>query len=288
MTNSQQSFETAGKPGGFSCIMHRISSLLAIMFISGVSAGFADDSIVSDFGKTVSPQQTDKVRMVAETVDINLAEIIEEKGRHCRGAQVKCHFDFKNDTSGEIKATVGFPGDASETGPGWRQPLRDFTAIVHGKAQQVNIKEEITWGDVKDPPYGYKRWYVWEMAFPSKKTTKVDNSYSYCLNSNSGYSELFINYELATGANWSGKIGEAVITVKYADAKDLEERVISIQPAGWTRKGDQIIWNLKNIEPGSTDNILIREKNLAPTISHYTGPLLFKPQSQGPKEEEPG
>lgn len=265
---------------------YRLLLLCGIMSVCGVSALFADDSIVSDFGKTVAPQQTDKIRMVSETVDIELRGINKQAGRSCREAHVDCVFYFRNDTPAAITATVGFPGEASEAGPGWRQPLRDFTATIGGKAQQINVKEEVTWGDVKEPPYGYKRWYVWEMSFPPKKTTKVDNSFTYCLNSTSGYGELFVNYELATGANWLGKIGEAIVTVKYPDDKDLEERVISIQPAGWVRKGNQIVWHLKNIEPTSSDNILIREKNLSSTVTHYKGPLLFKPQ--GPKEEEPG
>jgi len=263
---------------------YKIIVFPAVVCVLGASVAFADDSIVADYGKTVFPQQTEKVKMVSERVDITFG--VDTKNR--REAKVNCHFVFRNETKDGIKVKVGFPGNKSEHGPAWRQPLRDFTAFVDGKPYRTEVKEERLGDDPTDPQYSYREWYLWEMSFPPKKDTIVDNSYSYSLSSDSGYSQLMLNYELATGANWSGKIGEAVVVVKYADAKDLEERVISIQPTGWERKGNQIIWRLKNIEPSSADNILILEKNLSSTVRVYKGPLLFKPQPQGPKEEEPG
>ncbi len=264
--------------------MHKTICLFAVVCVLGTSVVFADDSIVADYGKTVFPQQTEKIKMVSEKVNIMFG--VDEKGH--REAKVNCHFVFRNETKDEIKVKVGFPGNKSEHGPAWRQPLRDFRAFVNGKPYQTEVKEERLGDDPSDPQYSYREWYLWEMLFPPKKDTLVDNSYLYSLSSDSGYSRLTLNYELATGANWLGKIGEAIITVKYPDEKALEDRIISIQPAGWVRKGNQIVWQLKNIEPGSTDNILIREKNLSSTVTHYNGPLLFKPQKQGPKEEEPG
>ena len=263
---------------------HKIICFSVVVCALGASVAFADDSIVADYGKTVFPHRTEKIYMVSEKVDITFG--VDKKGH--REAKVNCNFVFRNETKDEIKVKVGFPGNKSEHGPAWRQPLRDFKTFVNGKPYRTEVKEQRLGDDSTDPHYSYREWYLWEMSFPPKQDTLVDNSYSYSLSSDSGYSRLTLNYELATGANWSGKIGEAVVIVKYVDAKDLEARVISIQPVGWKRKGNQIIWNFKNIEPGPADNILVQEKNLSSTVTHYKGPLLFKPQKQGPKEEEPG
>lgn len=256
---------------------HKIIIFPAVICALSASVAFADDSIVADYGKTVFPQQTEKIKMVSEKVDITFGV---DKKNH-REAKVNCHFVFRNETKEAVIVKVGFPGNKSEHGPAWRRPLQDFKASVDGKPYQTEVKEERLGDDPTDPQYSYREWYLWEMSFPPQKDTLVDNSYSYSLSSDSGYARLMLNYELATGANWSGKIGNAVIAVNYADEKDMEARIISIQPKGWVRKGSQIVWHLRNIEPTTADNILIREKNLSSTVTQYNGPLLFKAKSKG-------
>ena len=248
----------------------RCLSVSLLLVLGCIPLGFADDSIIADYGKTVFPQQTDKIKMVSEKVAITFG--VDRKGH--REAKINCHFVFRNETETEVKTKVGFPGNDSEHGPAWSRPLRDFTVSVDGKSYQNEVKEEIL-GDATDPHYSYKEWYLWEMSFPPKKDALVDNSYSYSLSSDSGYRKLTLNYELDTGANWSGKIGDALITVTYDNSADLENRIIDIQPAGWARKGNQIIWHLKDIKPSSADNILVEEKNLAAPQPDYRGPLLF-------------
>lgn len=260
----------------------KLSFAFLLLAFSGSLFVFADDSIVADHGKTVYPQRTDKIRMVSEKVYVGFAKT----GKNCREAKVRCHFVFRNDTDAAIEATVGFPGNDSEYGPGQSWPLRDFTASVDGKPLKTSVKEEILGDDPQpaDSHYSYKEWYLWEMSFPPQKDTLVDNSYSYCLSSDSGYKQLELNYELDTGANWSGKIGEALITVSYDSAADLEDRIISIQPEGWTRKANKIVWRLKDIKPSAADNILIDEKNLGAPQPGYNGPRLFKPQPAAANE----
>lgn len=250
------------------------TTIFFLLMGSFVLSAIADDSIVADYGKTVYPKQTDDIQMLSEKVDVTFGENAEG----CREADVTCHFVFRNATKSTVTATVGFPGNDSETGPGWSRPLSDFKASIGGKSIQTKVKPEILWGDPKkDEHYGYKDWYIWEMTFPPKSDTVVDNSYAYCLSSNSGYGKLSLKYELDTGANWRGKIGDAAVTVTYDDSDDLENRVIAIQPTGWVRKDNQILWHFKDLEPSTTDNILIQEKNPESNMPNRSAPLLFKP-----------
>jgi hypothetical protein len=154
--------------------------------------------------------------------------------------------------------------------------LKDFTALINGKSYSIEQKKEIlkVWGNA---PYEaeYRMWHIWKMTFPPKKIVKIENSYTQILGSNSGYTDLYLRYTLSTGANWKDKIDSIKVIVTYKDEKDLINRIYDIQPKGWVRKGNKIIWDLKNIEPTEQDNIKITEKQLGDSIGHSSYELYF-------------
>lgn len=105
---------------------------------------------------------------------------------------------------------------------------------------------------------GIYPWYVWKVHF--EKGEKKNISVIYSLPSGMGYGAnyRYFNYVLNTGAGWYKDIEKADIFLKLhdIDPKYIEE----IKPEGYIQNTDEhtIIWNLKNIEPTSEDDIYFR------------------------------
>ncbi len=192
-----------------------------------------------------------------------------------RRAHVKCTFLLKNTSDKMIEATVGFPGNEQDTGPGFSKPITDFVTAVDSKQFNVNIKKEI----MKDKGdfQVFRNWYTWNMTFPANSTVKVENTYFHILSAPSGYEPFYLHYELSTGGNWKGKIGRATIRVIYRDWEDLGKRICEIKPKGWLRRQNEIVWNLQNIKPTQADNISVCERNLGVDYPESERkPLLFR------------
>ncbi len=254
-----------------------ISALIIILLpISLSSFSHSNDTLVADYGKTAGPTKTNEIRMVEEEVVIRVADHVDSKSAvfPLRRASVKCTFLFKNTSNKLIEATVGFPGNEQDTGPGYSRPLTDFMTAVDSRRFNVNIKKEI----LKDEGdfQVFRDWYTWKMKFPANSTVKVENTYLYFLSAPSGYDPFYLHYELSTGGNWKGEIGRAIIRVIYKDGEDLKKRICEIKPNGWVKKKNEIIWNLQNIRPTLADNISICERNLGVDYQEpERKPLLF-------------
>ncbi len=242
------------------------------------SVAFADDSIIADYGKTVAPKTTSEISMLKEEVVITLEDIHDKSAVFLlRKARVTCSFLFKNESDKLIQATVGFPGNTQDTAAEYSAPLQDFVTVIDGRKFNINVKKEVlktyTDSDIKV----FRNWYTWEMSFPARSTVKVENSYSHILSTPGGYDPFILTYELSTGANWKGPIGEAIIRVIYKNDDDLEKRIFEIKPKGWIRKKNEIIWRFTNIKPRKADNIFIYERNLWGELPKGNRkPLMFK------------
>ncbi len=176
-----------------------------------------------------------------------------------------------------IEATVGFPGNEQNTTWKYSEPIADFKTVIDGQKFNVITKKEVLKEDKKEGSRVFRNWYTWEMKFPPKSTTKVENTYLYYLSAPSGYDPFYLNYELSTGANWKGNIGEATIKVIYKTAVEMEKRICEIKPKGWIGKQNEIIWNFHDIKPTLADNISICERNLGVDYPETERkPLLFK------------
>lgn len=253
-------------------IFHRPILLLSVWFlITLAGTSYSDDTIVADYGKTVSPIKTNEITMLEEEVIITIDDHKEKRATFpLRKAHVKCRFIFQNTSNSPIEAVVGFPGNSQGMGI-YSLPITDFKTYVENKSYKVEVKKEIL-KEYKDEGYQeFRNWYTWKMTFPANSKVKVDNSYNHYLSAPSGYDPFYLSYELSTGSNWKDKIGAATIKVIYKTSEDLEKRVCDIKPKGWIRHQNEIVWRLKNIEPTKEENIEICERNLG---------INYPPESQ--------
>ncbi|MEW6715360.1 MAG: hypothetical protein AB1306_09765 [Nitrospirota bacterium] len=257
-----------------------ITASTAILILL-LSAPFShsDDTLVADYGQTVAPKQTNEITMVAEEVIISVDDHVDKNIAvfPLRLAKVKCTFLFRNDTDKLIEAIVGFPGNEQSTASGYSWPITDFVTVIDGERLIINTKKEILKEYKKDNVQIFRNWYTWAMKFPPKSTVKVENTYRHFLGAplGMGYDPLYLNYELSTGANWKGKIGKATIKVIYKNEEELRKRICEIKPKGWIRRKNEIIWDMKDIEPTEADNIKVCERNLGYPVAEGI-PLLFK------------
>lgn len=250
--------------------------LLLILVLSyWPSISYSDDSILNDHGKTVAPTKSNEISMIEEEVIITRTTY--------SGIHVKCTFLFKNTSEKLIKATVGFPGNEYFT----EHPsntLTDFVTVIDGKRLKIKTKNEIVEETKNDNPPMFRNWYTWEMKFPPKSTVKVENTYGCGLSIAQLYGPNCLYYELSTGANWNGKIGKATIKIIYDSAEELENNVCEINPKGWVRNDNKIIWEFKDIKPTEADNIAICERGDNggnPTVK--LKPLFFKKEETTPQ-----
>jgi Domain of unknown function (DUF4424) len=253
--------------------------LAAYFFIVLLSSlAFADDSIVADYGKTVSPKTTSEISMLKEEVVITLEDIHDKSAAFLlRRARVACTFLFKNESDKLIQTTVGFPGNEQDTAAEYSEPIKDFVTVIDGRKFNINIKKEVLKTYTDSDIQVFRNWYTWEMSFPAHSTVTVENSYNHILSTPSGYDPFILTYELSTGANWKGSIGGAIIRVIYKNDDDLEKRICEIKPKGWIRKKNEIIWTFTNIKPRKADNIFICERNLWSELpKENRKPLMFK------------
>jgi ankyrin repeat protein len=256
-----------------------ITILLLILIVSCWSSiSYSDDSILNDYGKTVAPTKSNEISMVEEEVIISRTTY--------GGIHVKCIFLFNNTSEKLINATVGFPGNEYFTEHP-SNPLTDFVTVIDGQRLNIKTKNEIVEETKNDNPPMFRNWYLWEMKFPPKSTLKVENTYTCGLSVAQLYGPNYLDYELSTGANWKGKIGKAIIKVIYDSVEELENNVCGINPKGWVRKQNEIIWEFKDIEPTEDDNVEICERgdnSGNPTIKQR--PLLFKKEEAIPQTSD--
>jgi len=227
---------------------------------------FADDTLVGEGGHTVSPLNTDKVRMVSEHVKISIKP--KESDSYLRWAVVTCEFLFENMLAKELEAKMGFPSsDYSDSeGPYLEPPLANFKSYIDGKQQKVAIRKEILketesevfargkWEKAKFKIYRY--WYTWDVIFPPSKKIEITNAYS--TNFSTNRDKFWFEYILTPRANWKGKIEKAFIEIIYPSEQELKDRVIEIRPKGYKIEKNRIYWELENFKP--KENIKITER----------------------------
>ncbi len=223
------------------------------------SAALADDAALGRAGSNVIPVYDTQIRMVHETVNIDLQK-----------NTVDVVFTFQN-LGGETTSLMGFPmlkeppdsPDRYQRKPepyfGY-QSFRAYEVLTGGS--QVEIKTEVRTG--LRPPAGMKppggeyfsTWVVFEVPFRAGETKKIRNTYTAEYAYRNSIGENRLEYVLTTGSTWQGTIGEAQITVKYAPIDPW--KIQRVSPAGYAVKDGTITWALKDFEPsGSGDNVSV-------------------------------
>jgi hypothetical protein len=221
-----------------------------------------------------------KVRMVAETVDITVTEhpytgndrnITYRIGELSRGgmggepnwayARVDAVFDMLN-YGPTTEMLVGFPQGYSlefypisgvpgtvETGKG----LERFRVWSGGTEYQTTIEEvNVDW---EKWPRKHT-WFIWTMTFPEGQPVRLQVSYDLLVSGEGSFPNLFggrgtIVYILRSGALWGGTIGEARITVTAPGGGAL----VGPEPSPSLATADRVEWLMRDFEP--TEDVVV-------------------------------
>lgn len=234
----------------------RLLSVLALIFINlNLYADIAPNPIQ---GKNIAPNQAVTVQMVSEVVNVDLYK---------EHALVDCTFEMRN-TGKEQDIETGFPMMNFSY---WKSPApedsKSFSVSINGKLLRdidIYVPETLHKAGTISDMENYqllrskenrnKPWYRWKTHF--KKNEALTIRVSYRLPAGTDHLCRFFNYLLSTGAGWSGPIRHALVSVSLKDMP--QDRVISISPANYTKKGNVITWNFYDIEPDIQNDILIK------------------------------
>jgi len=221
---------------------------------AGVAAG--DGTYVKEAGGTVVSQDSSDIRLVAETVDLQVAR------KHLMApdnvVQVVVSYEFANLTERAQRVTMGFPvgWDYREQymqGEGYLDrelvcPLSDFVAEVAGRRVPTRLRprkivplvrlddarraaleeaEDDNEGGTgarapglrppKPDKFGALQYHLWEVSFQPGRTVRVVNRFRYDTQAGVYWEENLLRYVLRSGAAWAGTIGRATIRLRLGD-----------------------------------------------------------------------
>lgn len=208
-------------------------------------ASLADDTFMGSVGGNVFPAKSNSIQMVKEEVYIKLYK---------DSCKVSCKFWFHNFGENEY-VKVGFP-DNLETPAYVTTPIRDFTTKTNGIHIKVRKAEQIV-KQYEDGSKIKKSWYTWNMNFPGKAITIIENSY---VGSWGGtYYSRFFTYEIGTGRTWFNSIGEGRVIFDHSQLASsyfvIKSRKLSPNITA-TQHGDSLIYTFQNYTP--TENEMLR------------------------------
>jgi hypothetical protein len=249
-----------------------LSFLLAIIFISlNVSGDVIPNPIRI---KGIVPRHPVNIQMVSEIVLVDLFK---------DSSIVECKFNMKNlGKASEVE--IGFPMMNFYLWPPkgymW-MPSKDddiykdkFKVWVNGETinkvsiyipdelKDLFLKESKNHNENYNPEW-YKQirmyeqenkpWYLWKTRFSKNESMQIIVKYS--LPSGATRLNRFFNYILNTGSSWKGKIEHADVIVSVKDFG--MDQLIKMSPSNYLKKDNQLIWNFKDLEPTSDDDIFI-------------------------------
>lgn len=225
------------------------------MFIC--AAVLADDSAVRGVGGSIAPmEQHPTVRMVSEKVDVKLG---------WDGAAVRCRFVFRNEGPAAI-VKMGFPEESwGDTASRDKSTYRNFTSWVDGKKVQTKFLPS-----AENPANYFKSWHVKDVQFKAGQTRIIEDEYFGKFGSTSD-GTLWFKYILASGKNWKGSIGKAVITIDATDVWSYWRQEPGKEYPNFISKGKKIIWILKNLEPVDDISYYLKPKVILHLSQHNMG-----------------
>jgi hypothetical protein len=209
------------------------------------------------------PQKTN-VQMMSETV---LIEVPPSPSNVEAPKQIKVHasFTMQNQGQTEEQMNVIFPltrlDSAGTTVPSlYEIDISSFVARVDGKSMpisQISTPPEVTTVDLEQGFPPDVQWAAFPATFPMKKDVLLEVEYE-MLNEYAEFGEGFtgIAYILETGAGWFGNILSADIILRLP--YPVTDEAIKYANPGYVLSGNEMRWNLRNIEPTREDNLEVR------------------------------
>lgn len=214
------------------------NALFTLLLLCLIVPVLANDTWMISGGTAQSMQEHSSVRMVSEKIDVKL------QGN--APALVKCEFVFRNEGKAQV-VKMGFPSHASgDVKPLNKSDLRNFRSWIDGKPTKVTF--------VRAKPvskYKYKAWYVKEAHFKVGQTRTIVDTYNGRLGESAYGASVTgksFTYILATGRNWKGRIGKAVVTIDISNPPP-GVRFKEARPKGYIRRGNKLVWTFRNFEP---------------------------------------
>jgi len=198
--------------------------------------------------KGISVKYPTEIKMTYEKVTVYLT---------LDSSFVHCYFKLHNEGKAE-NIQIGYP--YMNTTP-YNLSNSAFAPInVYQNGKKIDDINLLTTNS-RSPKTDINSWYLWDSYFKKNETMVIEVSYSlpHGIVKNDLYYKF--DYLLSTGAGWKGNIdtAEIIVNLKNFD-KNL---IIKTTPENYTFFGDQIIWNLYNIEPSVKDDISIKYEKKA-------------------------
>jgi hypothetical protein len=249
---------------------------LLVLFVPGMASAAKSAAPALDVapppppaGVTIYPgAETTQVRMMAETVEINVAQNNPGEKPYAR---VRAVFTMRNLGGEAENLAVRFPLNFLFPGymSNWEvcefplayPEISDFSALVDGEPAQVtNTTKKIT------DPGGAKGevevacWANFPVNFPPGKDVQIEVRYSA-----QGYpgvygTEVYVqfNYVLVSGAGWNDTIGSAEII--FHAPYTLNKKVqLPYFPENGVVSGSEIRWSFNNFEPEGDINVAMMD-----------------------------
>lgn len=239
-------------------------------------------------GVTIYPGvETTQVRMMAETVEINVAQNTPGEKPYAR---VRAMFTMRNLGSEVENLAVRFPlnflfPDYMSDWEVCEFPLAypeisDFSALVDGQPAPVtNTTQKIM------DPGGAKGevevacWADFPVTFPPGKDVQIEVRYTA-----QGYPGVYgtnvyvqFNYVLVSGAGWKDTIGSAEIIFHAPYAFNNKTKLPHFPESGVAR-GSEIRWSFHNFEPDSNINVAVMDPGHWQMIEELIREVTEKPQ----------
>ena len=207
---------------------------LLLQFLPMVAKG--DAGPIFSYGVNVAPYQENNVRLIKETLSIELKEdkdIAQEK------ALVNANFTFANEGE-KVLLKMGFPFGIKKDTLG----TLPHDALVKVDGKSVNT----TRIDDQSSTGMYGPWLVFNVLFNKGETKTVEVSYT-----GIPLGGRFV-YILETGKYWKGPIGTLDINIKFPFTPVLPY-LVSLKPEGYTISGNEAVYHLTNFEPSQNIEI---------------------------------
>jgi len=211
---------------------------------------FSDDGYVNVHGGSAKIMaEHNSIKMISEyvTIDITNADYYT----------VIAQFVFYNHGV-DTETAVGFPqegwGDISSV-----SDFKSFKTFVKGIEMKTTILPDST---LDEQGRVLKKWIIKTVKFPSKTTTNTSVIYKAPYGGISDGS-AFVTYLYGTGGSWYGNISQAIFKLKFLDGEWLNihdhtrpfqtQKSIAESEMVFKRKKNEMIWELKEIEPYISD-----------------------------------
>ncbi|MDP2857942.1 MAG: hypothetical protein Q8P50_08200 [Bacillota bacterium] len=232
--------------------------LVMALCLSGAARVAADAAPLQPAGRTLVPKGETNVRMVEESVTIDVTYYPAGTDVWSEDAPGDRHSLSHPPYAGHVKAAfifeaprpeallVGFPlghllGDGLFAGP-----VSDFHCLVDGRATSHTVDQ------VRQAEGPTETWATWQVAFP-KGQTRIDVEYRVPFEVYRPWADPSFWYVLSTGRYWAGNIQRATVSLGLfgqgimlpIGPADVRERTTK----GWRISDGRLVWEFKEIEP---------------------------------------